>query len=391
MTLDHATIAPATPARPVERILVVDDDADINRLLRARLNARGYKTETAGDGIEALAQIDAFDPDVVFLDVSMPGMNGLDVLDRVRQQGRDLAIVMTTAFGSEQVAIDALRRGADDYLRKPFEASEFQAVLERNVARLELRRQNAQLRAELDEQRRQLEAELKRAAEVQAELLPDHPPAMAGFEIAARCVPAREVGGDFYDWLTPSPDLFSFSLGDAMGKGMPAALLMATVRAALRAVSAMNPPGATLDILAKALQHDFARSGNYMTLFHARLNVETRRLYYVDAGHGYAFLRRASGQVEELKSGGLPLGLFPDQTYQAGITTLQPGDVLVVFSDGLTDAIPDGGSDRLRVAEYLAGLTGAQEIVDQLVRYATLTGAPPDDVTVLALSCRASE
>ncbi|HET7768000.1 MAG TPA: response regulator [Chloroflexota bacterium] len=104
-------------------------------------------------------------PDLLFLDVSMPTMGGLDVLARVRAQRLDAAVIIVTAHGSEGVAIDAMRRGADDYLRKPFTRDEFLGVLERTVSRLDLRRQNAALRGQLDERRRQLEAELARAAQ----------------------------------------------------------------------------------------------------------------------------------------------------------------------------------------------------------------------------------
>jgi serine phosphatase RsbU (regulator of sigma subunit) len=102
--------------------------------------------------------------------------------------------------------VRALWRGADDYLRKPFEAAELRAVLDRAVERLELSRQNAALRRQLDDERRRLEAELAQAARVQAELLARTPPRLAGFELAARCLPAREVGGDFYDWQQPARD-----------------------------------------------------------------------------------------------------------------------------------------------------------------------------------------
>lgn len=379
--------AEAPAGQPVRRVLVVDDDPDINRLVQMRLTVRGYQVESAADGDEALARIESFQPDVVFLDVSMPNVGGMEVLERVRARGLDVAVIMTTAFGSEQVAIEALRRGADDYLRKPFEPREFQAVLDRTVGRLELRRQNAALRSQLEEQHRQLEAELRRAAQVQADLLPSEPPPLPGFELAARCVPAREVGGDFYDWLMPLPELFSFSLGDAMGKGMSAALLMATVRAALRALAAQNPPAAAMDLLARALQSDLTRSGGYMTLFHARLNLESRRLYYVDGGHGYVLLRRNDGRREALKAGGLPLGLFPDQTYQSGITSLAPGDTLVVFSDGLAEALPEVAADPLCLADHLGEGPAAADIVERLVQLATIAGPPADDVTVLVLRC----
>lgn len=135
-----------------------------------------------------------------------------------------------------------LRRGADDYLRKPFDRGDLQAVLDRTIAKLLLTRQNAELRERVMAHQRHIDGELAQAARVVAELLPPAPPVIAGFELAAACVSAREVGGDFYDWqLLPSGEL-SLTVGDVMGKGLSAALLMATVRAVLRALVAHGRP-----------------------------------------------------------------------------------------------------------------------------------------------------
>ncbi len=188
-----------------------------------------------------------------------------------------MAMIMMTAYGTEDVAVEALRRGADDYLRKPLESSELEAVLERTVERLELSRQNEELRRQLDEQRRRLESELARAAKVQADLLPSDVPEIPGFEFAARCVPARDVGGDYYSWIEPGPGVLAFTLGDVMGKGMPAALLMATVRAAVRAAAQLNSPAVALDLAARALGTDLERSSSFVTLFHARLDAASRQ------------------------------------------------------------------------------------------------------------------
>ena len=374
---------------PVRRILVVDDDPDINRLLRARLSARGYEVTAAADGEQALERMGVDSPDIVFLDISMPGIGGLEVLDRVRAGQLDAAVVMTTAFGSEQVAIDALRRGADDYLRKPFESREFQAVLERTVRRLELSRQNTALRRQLDEKRQQLEAELARAARVQADLLPRDVPRLPGFDLAGLCVAAREIGGDFYDWQEVEPGVATITLGDVMGKGMPAALLMATARAALRG-AAQDRPGEVVTRAARALDIDLERSNSFVTLFHARVETRTRRVFYVDAGHGHVFVRRSDGQVEELLPRGLPLGILSGVTYEEGEVTLAPGDVLVLYSDGVIET-PRGGTDPEHLALEIEGLHSAREMADRLLRFATaeLHGPAPDDLTIVVLMCLA--
>jgi DNA-binding response OmpR family regulator len=131
-------------------------------------------------GEEALVYLGDCSPDVAFLDLATPGLSGLDVLQLIRAQKLDMVVILTTAYGSEQVAIDALREGADDYLCKPFDRGEFQAALDRALSRLMIARQNAVLR-------RQLSIELARAAKVQAELQPADDPVVPGFELAARC------------------------------------------------------------------------------------------------------------------------------------------------------------------------------------------------------------
>ena len=374
-----------TEAVPVERVLVVDDDPDINRLLGVRLSARGFKVRTAVDGEDALAKIEAEAPDLIFLDVSMPGIDGLQVLDRVRGQGLDLGVVMTTAFGSEQVAIEALRRGADDYLRKPFESGEFQAVLKRTVGKLELTRQNVALRAQLDEQRRQLEAEIARAAQVQRDLLPRELPSLPGIELAARCVPARTVGGDFYDWQAGDDGTLNLTLGDVMGKGMPAALLMATVRAALRAVAGSHGPVGSVSRAQAALEADLERAGSYLTLFHGEYDPGSHCLSFVDAGHGHVFVRRAGGDAEPLGPRGLPVGMAFGLDYEEGIVALAPGDALVLYSDGLIDAAPDGSIDRPAIAAALDGAPDAAAMLDRLIGLAGPLEALPDDLTVVVL------
>ena len=378
-------------ASPVHRFMVVDDDPISQRLVQARLRARGYEVDAVGSGEEALEKIEDFRPDLVFLDVSMPGIDGLEVLERMRGRGLDLAVIMMTAFGTEEVAVEALRRGADDYLRKPFEQIEFQTVLDRTVRRLELGRQNEVLRSQLDEKRRQLEAELARAGRVQAELLPSTAPEIEGFELAARCVPAREIGGDFYGWTESGENDLTLTLGDVMGKGMPAALLMATARAVLHALARQNPPGATMNLAARSLGGDLQRSGSFVTLFHAQLDAARRHVSYVDAGHGHVFVKRSDGRTEQLAERGLPLGILPEETYEEGSVGLGPGDVLVAYSDGLVEASPGKMLGTGDLARELDGATSAREMVERLVRMSTTAGPPPDDLTVMVLRCHEND
>ncbi|MDW8144908.1 MAG: SpoIIE family protein phosphatase [Roseiflexaceae bacterium] len=371
---------------PVRRILVVDDDPDINRLLRARLTARGYEVLTAASGEEALALLADLPTDVIFLDIALPGISGLQTLAEVRRRGLDTAVIMTTAFGSEQIAIEALRQGANDYLRKPFESDEFRRVLERTVQRLELERQNRVLRQQLEAHHRRLVSEMARAAEVQARLLPQLAPALPGFQLAAECIPARDVGGDFYDWQQPAPHLLSFWLCDVMGKGLDAALLMATVRAVMRAVVRNSPPAEAMRYVSAALDEDLRQSDRFVTLFLAQLDASTGQLASIDAGHGLAFVRRADGSVETLdRQRGLPLGILPNERYHQRETILNPGDALVVYSDGLVDARVDLDLTPQVLARQLYGAGDALAMLDRLVTLLAPVKTPPDDMTLLVV------
>src|SRR6185503_2205409 len=146
----------------------------------------------------------------------------LDTLKFVKAEHLDTAVIVITGDRSEDLAIEALRCGADNYLRKPFKGDEFDTELDRVIERLMATREKAA-------QHRQLGVQLARAAQIQAELLPREFPIVAGIELSACCVPAQWVGGDFYDWQQVAPNVLKLTVGDVMGKGMPAALLMAAV------------------------------------------------------------------------------------------------------------------------------------------------------------------
>lgn len=368
------------------RVLVIDDDAEIHRLLRARLEARGCTVSAASSGEEGLTRLREVHPDVVFLDVAMSGMTGIDVLDFIRSQRLDVAVILTTAYSSEQVAIAALRHGADDYLRKPFDRGEFQAALDRTLARLTMSRQIRELRQELETKQRQLAAELARAAAVQADLLPVENPPLPGFELGARCLPASAVGGDFYDWQQLPGGVLSLTVGDVMGKGMSAALLMATVRAVIRAMVSQHGPAEAVQHTARSLDGDLARSGSFVTLFHAQLDAAKAQLKYVDAGHGQVLLRRADGTIEPMQPWGLPLGVLSSEHYAESVVSFAPGDLLVIYSDGLSAARPELFRDQATLAAQIASEDTASAVAQKLVELATAAGGQlPDDLTVVVV------
>lgn len=259
----------------------------------------------------------------------------------------------------------------DDLIIAPVEKIELQARVETLLRARTLSLSNAALA-------RRLETELARAREVQAGLLPQEAPHLCGFDLAARCIPAREVGGDFFDWQMID-DAAVLSVGDVMGKGIPAALLAATVRAVLRALAQQNPPGATLDLLRQALASDLERTSSFVTLFHARL--ASKEVRYVDAGHGHVLVRRAHGAVERLERGGRPVGFPAAGPYREASLRLGPGDVLFVYSDGLLEGVAQRPEELFAAVDTGAN---ASTLVERLVASRS-TGEAGDDVTVLAL------
>jgi serine phosphatase RsbU (regulator of sigma subunit) len=389
------------------RILIVDDSQVARLHLELLLREAGYTDLVIADApqralrlLGATGSDEALPPgavqdgatpfDLVLLDVVMPQMSGVEVCRRLKALERlqDIPVIMVTAQTETEHLQAAFEAGAMDYITKPADEVEL-LVRVRSALRLkqEIDRRRARER-QLDEQRQQLQAELVRAALVQAELLPRQAPPLPGFELAARCIPAREVGGDFYDWQQSAPNTLTLTLGDVMGKGMPAALLMATVRAALRAVARQSPPAVTIQSAAAALEVDLARAGSFVTLFHCYLDAPRRLLHYVDAGHGHVFMHRGNHEPAELPARGLPVGVIPDHQYREDAITFRPGDTLVVYSDGLLDARPDLALQPAKLARRLDGASGAAEVVERLLAAAALTGPPPDDLTVVALRCQ---
>lgn len=221
------------------------------------------------------------------------------------------------------------------------------------------------------------------AAEVQRQLLPERAPAAPGYELAAACRPALEVGGDFYDWWSTDADL-RLVLADVMGKGVPAAIVAAAVRAMLRAALTFHEPAAALSRVAGDLQSDLDQVAKFATCFAARLELATGRLCFADAGHGLCLVLRNDGSLTLLDSDDPPLGTLPGTTWQGRETTLAPGEVLVAVSDGVLDLFesPAEGLGRA-LALHRQGASAADFVADlaELDRH----GDHSDDLTVVAV------
>jgi hypothetical protein len=238
----------------------------------------------------------------------------------------------------------------------------------------------------------QRSAEMDRAAEVQRALLPGRGTVdLDGYEVTGSCVPARAVGGDLLDWYRLPPDDGGeadvvLTLGDVMGKGIGAALLMATVRSALRTAGRRAGPAEAVRQAALALEADLEGTGTLVTLCHARLSPQSGVLRWADAGHGLMLLVRADGTVLRPGPGGLPLGVLPDDRWPEERVALGPGDLVVAFSDGLLDLFPTAEAAFAEVASLVtADPAGCVAELERRAREAAL----PDDVTCLVVRrCR---
>ena len=217
---------------------------------------------------------------------------------------------------------------------------------------------------------------------VQRRLLPQTVPDLPGYEVAGACVPSGAVSGDFFDWQRTRDGLV-VTLADVMGKGVGAAMIAATVRAALRVASSSLEPAGTLSVVDRAVETDLDANDAFVTLLHMRLDAGSGEIALVDAGHGLSVICRADGTREPVPSRNLPLGVLGTQEWSTTKVQLDPGDMLLVCSDGVLDLF-DGTSASMDLAARTAADAEptAQGPVTSLTRLAT---TPPDDVTVVAI------
>lgn len=241
--------------------------------------------------------------------------------------------------------------------------------------------------------KQQMEKELTLAAGIQRDLFPKDMPALPGAELAARNRQARQVGGDYYDALPFGPDNHLLCVADISGKGLSAALLMSTIQATLRALLTEPTSLVTIATRTNDLLWASTPASKYATAFFCRYNPETGHADYVNCGHNDGILLRADGSVEMLTTTGLPVGLFPRRTYEGAEADVRPGDLLFLYSDGVTEACTEDednqfGTDRLVAVLREAASRPAPEILDSVFQAIDdfAAGAPQhDDITMLVL------
>jgi sigma-B regulation protein RsbU (phosphoserine phosphatase) len=281
------------------------------------------------------------------------GHEGLEVLRALREKQNATPVIVMTAWGSVDLAVEAMRRGASDFVQKPWDNDRLLgSILE------QADRGRAVHRA-------REESEIAR--NVQRKLLPQGSRSLASMNWAGRCVPARDVGGDYFDFIEAGADQLGVVLADVSGKGVAAALLMANLQALFRTHTDLR----TIN----QLFCDSTPIEQYATMFYGIYDDRHRVLHYVNAGHPAALVCRANGDIERLPATTFPLGLFPDWTSDYESVSLRMGDTLVIYSDGVCEG------DDLWIAER-ATAGRAEEIAERIAQQAC-DGGQFDDVTVV--------
>ena len=367
-----------------ERVLVVEDDEPLAKVMARTLRSRGFECDVALSGAEARKLLEGGDYAVALLDVKLPDESGYGLLEELRERRPDTAVVMISGVDDPELGTAAMEHGAFAYHVKPVGATQLYLIVVNNLRRRSLELEHRASVDRLEGMVAERTEQMRRASELQAGMLPASPYKGEGFELAAHFTAAREISGDFYDWY-PLPDgRIALTLGDVMGKGLPASLMMATARASLRGVAGVEPLDAGVKQASAVMSAALEVNHAYVTLFHATFDPKSGGLDYVDAGHGHARLLRGATGHETLDERSAPVGIFPDAQFTRGRAHLEPGDGLVVFSDGLLDLRPDLATKDVPLPYEARRARTAQEMVDVLAHGAKdreLT----DDVTVLAL------
>jgi len=384
------------PEERAGRILVVDDNESNRDMLSRRLRRNGYEVEVATDGRRALESVQHGDFDLVLLDIMMPEMNGYEVLERLKSDDalRHVPVLMISAVDDLDSVVRCIQLGADDYLPKPFNPTLLKARVQASLMRKRLHDREV-LYA------RSLENELEIGRRIQKSFLPPVLPQPNGWDVAVRFEPARQVAGDFYDIFDVTGDRIGILIADVCGKGVGAALFMALFRSLIRAytdrasVSSASP---AMGILIEAITatNGYVRTVHksahmFASVFFGILEPQTGRLHYVNAGHLPPAIVDLEGEIRRLPPTGPAVGLMSAAAFDVRQARLEPGDVLVGYTDGVTEA-RDVARDFFTEERLLALLQGlppsASDVLDRIQKDVwAFVGeeSQSDDLTLLAL------
>ena len=328
------------------RILVVDDDAISRKILAQLLASAGHESRECEDGAKALQLIHAKPPSLLLLDFDMPGLNGAEVLRRLRSDANpavaQIPTIMLTGHGSEESEVSCLQAGADDFVTKPINAAVLRARIETQLRLRSMRRQLERQNDELEGWRRNLERDLAAARLTQQSLIPQKPPPLPGWQVATCYRPVIQVGGDIYGWLPMKDSRILFWIADGTGHGAAAALLTTLAKLLFHHGSVEHDAPATVMERVNSDFRSIFGARSFMTAMCVALDPASGHASVVGAGHPPLLVIRDNGATESIASIAPPLGLIEHPEFTETVIGFEAGDAFLLYTDGLFGSAKDG-------------------------------------------------
>jgi sigma-B regulation protein RsbU (phosphoserine phosphatase) len=387
------------------RVLIADDQPDILEALRLFLKTHGYVIETASSPAAVLRALESNQYDLVLMDLNYArdttsGREGLDLLRALQGIDSPPPVVAMTGWATVGLAVEAMQHGVRDFVEKPWANDRLLEIVRTQVDRGRQERTSrseerlaALLRERHDLQVNRQAGEIDQARSVQMGLLPREFPQFPGVEISGAWQPAREMSGDYFDVLKLDDHRFAFCIADVAGKGVAAALLMSNLQATVRGLAAPESVPGDLCTRANGFVYRNVGAESFITFFFGIFDARSQRAQYSNAGHNPPVLLRSNGDCERLTEGGALLGVLPDETYATAEVQFAPGDRLVLFTDGVTEAADLEGTEfgEERLLEILSRYRSrsGREIQEEVLRAVRGFSARElqDDATLLVLAC----
>jgi len=379
-------------------ILVVDDEPDLEQLIlqkfRKQIREGLFTFKFAGNGVQALERLaEDITIDLVLTDINMPEMDGLTLLNRIKEQEKPLLrSVIVSAYGDIENIRTAMNRGAFDFIIKPIDLNDLEITIAKSLNDLRVLKEAMQSRDQL----MFIKHELGIATEIQTSILPKVFPPFPDrkeFDIYAKMIPAREVGGDLYDFFLIDKSRVGVIIGDVSGKGIPAAMFMAVSKTLLKATALKGiPPDSCLESVNNILV-DESLPSMFVTVFYGIFDTRNGSFEYCNGGHNPPYLISAGGEVRQLDNRGwVFLGALKNLEYESNVVMLQPGETLFLITDGITEAMNTReemfGEERSQAALQMHAGKPLPELVQKVIEEVqAFAGAQEqsDDLTCLTL------
>jgi phosphoserine phosphatase RsbU/P len=376
-----------------QKLILIVDDTPTNIGVISGALRDSYKTKVATNGAKALAiAAEEEKPDLILLDVMMPELDGYEVCRRLKADPAtsEIPVIFLTGQTRAEDETQGFDLGAVDYVHKPFSPAVVKARVRSHIL---LREARAQLAKRLLD----INAEFEMARQIQLSILPHTLPNLEGLDIAARYLPMTSVAGDFYDFIAIDQKHLGILIADVSGHGLPSALIASMLQVALTTqVANASEPAKVLSGLNQALCGKF--TSNFVTAAYVYLDLKDKFMRYAGAGHPPLLLCRASsGKAAKVLENGLILGMFPEATYEALELPLEPGDRILLCTDGIPEA-PNRAQEQYgtgRIMRFMENNTSlrADQFSDAFLRELSLWSeqspeqGQQDDITLLVIGC----